>query len=174
MCVKPLRGIGVTVPSIIPLNFSAVEKASLMSQRSTPSVWAQPPSAKRRVACGPPLTAMPSEIGLMPSAARGRRRPALRACRARRGCRTDLYKRVFSGPSWQNAFLSYRFVCPTVFRYCSTPRYGLSSERRENAKNKTLPSRSGRAFSKQERQTAPMISKSASVSRIYGGCGKKG
>ena len=55
--------MGVTVPSIKPLNFSQDEKGSLMVQEEHPSTIRQLPFSKRRVAEGPFLTANPMEMG---------------------------------------------------------------------------------------------------------------
>jgi hypothetical protein len=67
--VKPLQGMGLTVPSIKPLNFSQFAKDSLISQSAAPSSASHIPSAKRRVIAGPPLTVKPTLKGFPPGRA---------------------------------------------------------------------------------------------------------
>jgi hypothetical protein len=60
--VNPFDGIGVTVPSIIPLNFSGLEKGRIILQESHSSENHALPSAKQSAPEGPPLTRNPSDI----------------------------------------------------------------------------------------------------------------
>ena len=53
--------MGVTVPSMRPLNFSQLEKGSFTWQRSTPGATRHFPPPKNSVAEGPSFTAKPTE-----------------------------------------------------------------------------------------------------------------
>ena len=63
--VKPFEGMGVTVPSISPLNFSHDENGSLTSHLSQPCSIRHLPFLKVRVALGPPFTSKPMETGFL-------------------------------------------------------------------------------------------------------------
>lgn len=65
MCWNPFEGMGVTVPSIRPLNFSQEEKGSLTSHLLTPCSILHLPFLKVIVALGPSFTSKPMEMGLV-------------------------------------------------------------------------------------------------------------
>ena len=62
---KPFEGTGVTVPSIILLNFSQDETGILISHSLAPSSILQPFEVKVIVAAGPSLTSKQSETGFL-------------------------------------------------------------------------------------------------------------